>query len=63
MAKLSRNLSSGSLDPRENLFSAGTLGALNAEIQADCDGCSTVSLDLRGTFSQTVQLRGAVVLL
>lgn len=60
MAKLSRNLSAGTLDPRENLFLAGTLGALNAELQADCDGSSTVSLDLRGTFSQTVQVQGSI---
>lgn len=60
MAKLSRNLAAGTLDPRENLFAAGTLGALNAELQADCDGCSTVSLDLRGTFSQTIQVQGSI---
>jgi hypothetical protein len=60
MAKLSRNLSAGNLDPRENLFGTGTLGALNAEVQADCDGASSVSLDLRGTFSQTVQVQGTI---
>jgi hypothetical protein len=60
MAKLSRNLSTGVLDPRENLFGTGTLGALNAEIQIDCDGCSTVSIDLRGTFSHTVQIQGTI---
>lgn len=60
MAKLSRELSVGTLHPRENLYLVGTLGALNAEIQADCDGASTVSLDLRGTFSHTVQLQGSI---
>lgn len=60
MAKLSRNLSVGLIDPRENLFITGTLGALNAEVQSDCDGASTVSLDLRGTFVATVQVQGTV---
>lgn len=60
MGKLSRNLSVGLLDPRENLFISGTLGALNAEIVTPCDGASTVSIDLRGTFSLTVQLQGTV---
>jgi hypothetical protein len=56
--KLSRNLTPGQLlDPRENLFLVGNLGALNAEIITDCDGASTVSLDLRGTFSLTVQVQ------
>jgi hypothetical protein len=48
------------LHPRENLFNVGTLGALNAEVQAFCDGCSTVTLDLRGTFNLTVQVQGTV---
>jgi hypothetical protein len=66
MAKLSRNLGPGallptaSLDPRENLFIAGNLGALNAEIITDTDGCQSVMLDLRGTFSLTVELSGTV---
>lgn len=60
MAKLSRELNSGTLHPREALFISGTLGALDAEIVLDADGCSTVSLDLRGTFSLTVQLSGTV---
>ena len=32
MAKLSRDLSSGTLHPRENIAGSGALGALNAEI-------------------------------
>lgn len=60
MAKLSKDLSSGNLHPRENLFIAGTLGALNAELQLSCDGCSTVAIDLRGTFSMTVAIQGSV---
>jgi hypothetical protein len=60
MAKLSRDLSVGVLHPRENLFAAGPLGSVNAEIITSCDGASTVSLDLRGTFNLTVELSGSV---
>lgn len=60
MASLKRELSTGLLHPRENLFATGTLGALNAEVQADCDGCTTVAIDLRGTFSQTIAVQGTV---
>lgn len=58
--KLSRDLSLGLLHPRENLFVTGTLGALNAEVQLDCDGCASFALDLRGTFVGTVQVQGSV---
>lgn len=60
MAQLSRALAAGNLHPRENLFATGTLGAFNAEVQADCDGCTTVAIDLRGTFSQTIAVQGTV---
>jgi hypothetical protein len=60
MAKLSRDLAAGTQHPRENLFIAGNLGAPNAEIIVDCDGSSTVALDLRGTFSLTVEVAGTV---
>lgn len=60
MAQLSRALAAGNLHPRENLFAVGTLGALNAEVQVDCDGCTTVAIDLRGTFSHTVAVQGTV---
>ena len=60
MAKLSRDLSTGTLHPRENIVGSGTLGALNAEIVINADGASTVSLDLRGTFSLTVEVAGSV---
>ena len=46
--------------PRENQTGTGTLGALNAEVSVFCDGCSTVALDLRGTFSHTVAIQGTV---
>lgn len=65
MASLARLLGAGLiggnvLHPREALFISGTLGSLNAEVLADCDGCATVTLDLRGTFSMTVEVSGTV---
>ena len=60
MTKLSKDLAAGNLHPRENLFILGNLGALNAEVQLPCDGAATVSIDLRGTFSMTVELQGTV---
>jgi hypothetical protein len=60
MAKLSRDLTTGTLHPRENLVATGTLGALNSEIIVNADGASTVTLDLRGTFNLTVELSGSV---
>lgn len=60
MAKLSKDLSAGTLHPRENLFAVGNLAAVNAEIAIDCDGCNSVSVDLRGTFSLTFTVQGSV---
>lgn len=65
MAKLSTDLTTiardnSTLHPRENIYKTGTLGAANAEVVIDCDGCSTVSLDLRGTFSLTVEVSGTI---
>ena len=60
MAKLSRDLSSGTLHPRENITGSGALGALNAEIVINADGASTVALDLCGTFSLTVEVAGSI---
>lgn len=61
MAKISKDLGvGGNLHPREDLFIDGTLGSLNAEIVTDCDGASTCTLDLRGTFSMTVEVAGTV---
>ena len=60
MAKLSRDLSSGTLHPRENIASTASLGSLNAEIVINGDGASTVSIDLRGTFVATCELAGSV---
>jgi hypothetical protein len=60
MAKLSKDLEAGTLHPRENLFVTGNLAAPNAEVIVDCDGCSTVSLDLRGTFNLVTEVSGTV---
>lgn len=60
MAKLSRDRDSTTLHPRESLIGTGALGALNAEVVLPCDGSATVALDLRGTFSMTVEVAGSV---
>jgi hypothetical protein len=61
MAKLSTDLGSPRLlHPRENLFVTGTLGSLNAEVIVNTDGAASFSIDLRGTFSMTVELSGTV---
>lgn len=60
MAKLSKDLEAGNLHPRETLFGSGVLGAVNAEVVIPCDGSSTVAVDLRGTFSMTVEVSGTV---
>jgi len=60
MAKLSRNLTVGLLDPRETLFIAGTLGSLNAEVITASDGCNSIAVDLRGTFNMTIEVSGTV---
>lgn len=61
MAKISKDLGNGAtLHPRENLFANATLGSLNAETIVDCHGASTVYVDLRGTFSLTIEIAGTV---
>lgn len=60
MAKLSRDLASTTLHPREDIFAAATLGSLNAEVIINADGCSTVTIDMRGTFSLTIEVAGTI---
>jgi len=60
MAKLSRDKDATTLHPRESLLVTGVLGAVNAEVVLPCDGSATVALDLRGTFSMTVEVSGTV---
>lgn len=65
MAKLSRdqvNPPGGTalLHPRETLFITGVLGAVGNEIVLPSDGAASLALDLRGTFSLTVEIAGTV---
>ena len=60
MAKLSRDLSGGTLHPRETLMASGIVGALNSLVEMAADGCASVVLDLRGTFSLTVMVEASV---
>jgi hypothetical protein len=60
MAKLQADLRSATLHPRESLFATGTLAAINSEVITDCDGCGTVTLDMRGTFNLTVEVSGTI---
>jgi hypothetical protein len=47
------------MHPRETFGAKGDLDSGGAELFADADGCSTVSLDLRGTFNLTVVVEGS----
>jgi hypothetical protein len=60
MAKLSTDLRSAVLHPRETIHGTANLGSLNAETIIFADGCATVTLDLRGTFNLTVEVSGTV---
>jgi hypothetical protein len=60
MAKLSKDFSAGTLHPREALFASGTLGAINSELIVAADGAASVSLDLRGTFTLSIEVAGSV---
>ena len=60
MAKISRDFSAGTLHPRETLFTAGNLAGGASELILPCDGASTVSLDLRGSFNLTVEVIGTI---
>lgn len=61
MAKLSTdNGTPRVLHPRENLFVSGNLGVVNAEVIVNSDGASSFALDLRGTFSLTLEVSGTV---
>lgn len=58
--KISTDIAVSTLHPRENLWATGTLASVNAEVIVNCDGASSFSLDLRGTFSGTIELSGTV---
>ena len=65
MGKLSRDLvtptaGTALLHPRETIIGTGTIGAINGEVVIPVDGCSSVAIDLRGTFSMTLEVAGTV---
>lgn len=65
MGKLSRDLvtpvgGSAVLHPRETIIGTGTIGALNAQVIIPCDGASSLAVDLRGTFSMTLEVAGTI---
>lgn len=60
MAQLTLARNSNPQHPRENLLITGNLASANAEVVVDSDGCSSFSLDLRGTFSGTMVIEGTV---
>ena len=57
MGNLARIFGTGNLHPREN-FRAEAALVLSSELIIDCDGCSSFLLDLRGTFSGTIEVSG-----
>ncbi|AXQ69709.1 hypothetical protein HOU03_gp127 [Caulobacter phage CcrSC] len=63
MARLSKDQSSGTLHPRENIVANGTLSAVNSEIVLETHGNASVYVDLRGTFNLTVEVQGSVDLI
>lgn len=65
MAKIARDLATpiggtALLHPRETIIGTGTIGAVNGEVIIPVDGCSSVSIDLRGTFNMTLEVAGTV---
>lgn len=60
MAKLSRDLTVGTLHPREDLFITGNIAAVNGTVTLNTDGCSSLTLDMRGTSVQTLTVEGTV---
>jgi hypothetical protein len=60
VGNLTKLFSIGNQHPRENFRTTATLGSLNAETIIECDGCASVILDLRGTFSGTFEVSGTV---
>lgn len=60
MSKLSKDLSAGTLHPRETVFTTGNIAVLNGEIIVPADGAASFALDLRGTFSGTIEVSGTI---
>jgi hypothetical protein len=65
MAKLSRDLATppggtSTLHARETLMVSGTLGSNGAEVILPADGAACLAIDLRGTFSMTIEISGTI---
>jgi hypothetical protein len=60
VGNLAKLFSTGNLHPRENFRDTEILASNGAEVVIECDGCSSFSLDLRGTFSGTIEVSGTV---
>ena len=60
MPKLSKDKSVGNLHPRETLFVTGNLAAVNAAVQIESDGASTVLLNVLGTYVGTLVVEGSI---
>lgn len=60
MAKISRELATTNLHPRETIYATAALAAANAELIIDCDSAGCIGLDIRGTFVGTLEVSGTV---
>lgn len=60
MAKLSTDLRSATLHPRENQFLTSALASASAGAAVQADGCSTFFLAVSGTFVATYLVEGSV---
>ena len=65
MAKLARDQAAAlgalpTLHPREDILGIGVLGSINSEVIIAADGCSSVAVDLRGTFNATHEIAGSI---
>lgn len=60
MAKISKDQSVGNLHPRETLFITGNIASNGGEIILPADGAASLALDLRGTFSGTIEIAGTI---
>lgn len=56
--KISRNQTPDTMHPREDMWAAGPMAALNAELIVDSDGSSVTTVRLLGTFVGTFVLEG-----
>lgn len=60
MAKISKDLSAGTLHPRENQFRTSALASATADTAIQADGCGSFFLTLTGTFVATLLVEGSV---